>query len=1633
MIMDLTKFLIVWGPTLLFIIIVCLGILLGCWRGFRKSLILFIHMLVIGIGCLILFLCLVNDANLDAKIVSLSNSILVNFNGSSLQELLQVDESYTTLHQMLTYKLIANLDSQQINYWLILDNMAYINTLVDMAYHLILALLCLILYLNLIFFMYIIYLIFYPIRRKINKENRKYHDGEVNHPYRKKRILGACIGGIRSTITAVIAFSFLGSLIFIVTGGTNLPSRDNLKEEETIEFSNPNFNNIYDYYSYICEMGNTGIFGVLNGIRDTNQTPFYFYFADLVLQGKINDENLGIENERFYLRDELGEYVHFVNSTVALLLKYSEVEDLELILQQEDKEEMITILMQTMQSDGFVEEFGKLIDSFETKSFLNNICLSSLTSLINHIELVTPDNEAVIGIVHQLFKSEDAIKVSDLATGADIKNLFKGLISVVATLDLEADKGTVDNSEGEKQIISTKQTIAIAQKLLPTIQELSLFQERKDAGNKIIKGLYTYCSENLLSEEMSITVPQDINWIDEFNVLMRACDPLLTIGYEIYDDDSDVMISNLANIFEGEHAELMSAAFDTLSAELVQSNLLDVVFKSSYVGKIIDDMVVSITKDESASIPKDISYTGSDGECSVLLKSLKLFLKNGGGPVLLTMMEEKEDLNSEAILQMIDIFTCQIEDQETPMTILDVLLDSKLLYYMVSTYLSYSEFGAFKLYLPNEAIEIIIEGTGENKKEYKLIKHEEIKTITDLLSNCKDLIVGIMDNPESIDYAKLLTNTYIKDTVDTSLVLQGTLANIIIGMAADKAEIILPESYDQPEQWLSSSEKGEIQILLDAVFDMANGNEALVNDLMNGNIKASALLELDNSVLETLCSSKVLRYTICDKITTLGSNSFEIVVARSSIEKLSAKTTTEKTVNVISASELSEIFKDIKSIVTFDAQDQVKVNYNAIFENKAEISKNKTITATLIQMMLKYKESGFLVVPITYQVDFEKLKTEEVLLNNVWFGATSASEDDELYLMLAAIESLIDKDENGKIPEDFDLEGLQDSLIIKESGIDTLCTSAILNASISKQIVDIFSVPTDVYQNELIERQELDSFFESIFKLFGRSEILAKELDSDLFDIHFKSDAVQDVLASVIMRSTISEKMIQLDQIYIPQTQAQSVSYVNQVDGFIIDELELQNIFNALFAILNQDEIAVNSIDQQLNSLALELEDIDVLMRSEILKATISHSLVNNSQLIVPNSVAQSTEFLNGTQGHMLEEMELTAFIKSLFVLFETNTIEMSQIENLLQDFSLNETKVDQVLLSSILQATISNKFLSVESLVIPNNVENEIMSIKNELQTIIAKEELNAFLKAVLVTSNGSISGSNYDFSQLVLPTTIVDANTMTTSLILSATLTEKIMTVESSILVVDELLVPYVFQGTYSDHFYILQSELSNLLIALTVGMNISDPMNLSFEDVSIPTTERQKNALIGSTILRATISEKVLKQDRVVIEQSSDNIYTQYHYQYTSIGILSGQEILSIIRGIELLNPEQGNFDNLVLDVGDIIRMDNKEEVLEAISKSDIYRSIISQTLAEEISFAGRNTQAYQMFLTDQATAQIIVEGNPVIYHYSDALILGKYVINYPSEQVEVYTSFYLESSFAPIFGVEDILALQYTLQV
>ena len=109
--------LIIWAPTLLFILIVLLGFLLGLIRGLRKSVILLIHMIVIGSVCFGLYLWVVNLPQADKYFVDIADKLIGNFtSSSSLADMMGVEGE--TLKEIILNYSIANMSQEDLIYYL---------------------------------------------------------------------------------------------------------------------------------------------------------------------------------------------------------------------------------------------------------------------------------------------------------------------------------------------------------------------------------------------------------------------------------------------------------------------------------------------------------------------------------------------------------------------------------------------------------------------------------------------------------------------------------------------------------------------------------------------------------------------------------------------------------------------------------------------------------------------------------------------------------------------------------------------------------------------------------------------------------------------------------------------------------------------------------------------------------------------------------------------------------------------------------------------------------------------------------------------------------------------------------------------------------------------------------------------------------------------------------------------------------------------------------------------------------------------------------------------------------------------------------------------------------------------------
>lgn len=1554
---ELLKSLIIWAPTLLMVLSLLFYFLVGIIRGFRKSVILLIHAAVsIGI-CATIFFLIVKSENIDATMVNIANYILGFFN-MSVQGLLGVSEELGTIKDIILDFVLNNMSNEEVFYYVVIDAGAYISTLVEMIYRIVLFIILFVFHIFMMGFLHFIYTIFYPVRRRARRINKAYERGEVAQPYQKRCLAGGFVGVGRGLIVNVFMLSFLGCLLFVITGENDpLPSRNDGTSEE-ISFGDETIDMIYDYYSVVCEMSDTGIFAALNAIKDSEDKPYYFYICDLMLQGGINDEVLEI-SDTFYLREELGTYIGFCKDAISLLIEHAGADTN--VLLSGDQEAMLEVMTNIIKDEAFVADFSELIDNFEKQPYIINLALCALTSMVNHIELIFGEDNVVTRLVKNVFNEETGLKITDLATEQDIKHLFKAVVNVASTAlkDMEENPKAKQNfvNAAEEQAFDVKLIMKYANLLIDNIQALSIFGERSEVGNNLLKNVYEFCVEEFVSGEFDLPEVAATKWIDELNILFDAIEPVLNIAVEVYSDNSEELMNNLLDMFnpEKENAEFVEQQYDILVGQLTKSNILDLVIKIVLPGEKIDELLQGITNNPEACMPHSFSLAsnnGQQGELEIVLSVLKDFLKNDGIQIIELLGEE---ITEESLTKLFDLLSVDIDpSEEVERKLIDTLLTSKVFRYFISSFITYSNLGV-ELYIPESASDIIIETvkvTDENgnqtevTRKHNIIKTDELCVLTDFILSSPEFIFDLMNQNQDIDYVELLTSSEITDLLKESSLLQGIIASVIISATKEMDMIVLPYTYDNPDTWVKYK---EIDSLIDAILTLKNeeteSGESLFNQLMGGSFDINTILNLSQETIDSVYKSQVLKYTISNLLTNLGSEGFAIVVPGVSCEKPNASTTNpEKKVNVISSKEILTIFEQIKNIIEFDDNNNVTILYSKMFNNKAEILSSYTIQATVMNMLINMtgQDDSIISIPKNYKDAYNSFVTTssiDGLKNNPWFGETI--EDCELYLLFEGIESLISdeyKDENGNILDTFSLDKIATDIQIDHGTIDIVSTSGILNSTLSNVITTNLATPISVYHNDQIDRTELEALLDCLFKLLNKEKITFDDFSTlDINSIEISKDDINNVYKkSQIFMTVFSNLIMDVENISLPKKATKEIQIMkmkdkNSVYRIIDDSLleegkinEFDNLIDCLFMFFGskkdgKEVLNVNTIN--VDGLKLDESKIDKISSSTIFTATIS-TIISTTELIIPIEEAEYIEMAKGGREYILSNSELNSILKTFLEMFGTDGANGKELDvnNInLSNFIIDKDVRDKIVESPVIRATVSNYLIKQNVGVVIPKLSNTIVDIQivgnAATHQSITQLELGSFLDAAIELFGTEREGKkelniqNINVSNFVINDNNVDI--LGSSNIINATITKELARIQELVIPVNDgekdiiEIALNAMDNTSCAVIIDIIGFMKNMLDILGGESREINPNNLSSIDIKM-----SKNENIDG-ILWATISSELLNNDDILIPDNNQTI--------TNVEVLtsSNEEVLKVSR--KLITLTQFNeFKNSLIEV-------------------------------------------------------------------------------------------------------------------
>ena len=1024
-----------YAPTLLFLLVAGIATLIGLLRGFRKSLILGIQAAASFIICLIVFLICVNTPIVDEAIVNIVNHFMGE---GGLQNSLNVSVENETLTAILIEYIPTVLDYGEGMNAVVLENGAYLATLVNFVYRLVFAIILSIVHVNLVILLYIVYFFAYPERRYKRRHKKT---------YTKKRLLGMAVGASRGLVAATLMLSFMGSGLYTLSGGKG----EGTLEEHT--FDDHVVQEVYDSYRSIEEYGTTGIFKVLNAFSNKEGTPYYLFAADLIFSGGLEDENQQI-NENISFREETAAYTGFAKDTLNLMMKYGG-EEVDKLLANPESVDMDSVI-QIMSQEDFQAEFDELILSFDAKTYFVNLTFSLVTSIINHIDelsFASSIPEDALELVKLLFKKdylsdyipeekalkeadENAIndaaclKVNHLLEREDVLVVYKMLLSILTPEEEEVITASTDEpiveEEGNEGGINLTETLGYVKKALPYLGQLSILQDkRKEELEPVLSRLYCFIENKHLTpvgfDQITHQEIKDANihWIDEINSLIGLADEVIDLYINNYQEGQE-MLDMAVSIFDktNEHYDSNISCYENICDLIATSKMLGKIVSS---GKITDLLVTEIKNlNEYTYISENIQFENTYdsegnvsqyGELYYIFNGLKLIGTKGDAELVNSLLpkEGEEGFNFDAVKSLAEIIT---EKDENGYSVADYLIESDLFHSVVSAFMvEQSHSSELSLYVPETSLLEDKEGNKVN-----LVNKEELKEVLNHLPELVDTITPLIEGEGGIeDLEDMAKTTAIKELLEiNNPIIEGTFSKVLFEVMSNTSMIVIPNHLQTIDSWFLYEEHGE----LNKMVDFINGSNIRLMDMANSENKLSVISKLDDDSINLMFESEILHYTVSNVLLT-GTNSseFKIIIPYVCREPLQD----DAIEYLVKKEDIKSMFK---AVLELDIGSEI--SYAALLsnlaKNKEDILSNLIIKTSIINLI---SNNESLVNMLSMPYKFIKNGHEEYLLEyqttNIW--------ETEL-------NSLIDC-----LNEMFDLSSKDESFTLDENAINEVLTT----------------------------------------------------------------------------------------------------------------------------------------------------------------------------------------------------------------------------------------------------------------------------------------------------------------------------------------------------------------------------------------------------------------------------------------------------------------------------------------------------------------------------------------------------------------------------------------------------------------
>ena len=799
----------------------------------------------------------------------------------------------------------------------------------------------------------------------------------------------------------------------------------------------------------------------------------------------------------------------------------------------------------------------------------------------------------------------------------------------------------------------------------------------------------------------------------------------------------------------------------------------------------------------------------------------------------------------------------------------------------------------------NEGLTIVIPDEVLDSEDETLISCNETVNLLESLIIIGTEVLTDSEMSEEEMMNSIIGNVINNDKSLNSTIIRATLTNFIDD---EETGISVPEAaFDSSFDSTNVISKNHVVDLLEAIDAMKEANEDDIDyyDLLDvNNINVSMLSTADSDANgNAISNSLILRGIVTDQ---LDEND---IVVPSEAKDSSNVISKEESISLVAA--LTDILGEESTITNINI-DNLTIGEFVTAKDKIKVSKviRKLVTD-------KLEEQDDIEVP--------------TLAYDTNITSCNVISEDQVGELIDGLGKVLNEED--KVTE-INVENITTAkLQLASSNIQR---SLVLNATIAKQLEtqeETVAVPNEAYENKsqkILEAEEIENLINGLVELLGEN--------AQVTNIDVESIRMSNLAAAVHEDNQFVQKSSILNATITKQLDGQHETVIVPADAYVDDEAtikklkdeEISNLVFGLVELLGEDA-QVTSIDVE-NIKSKDMQDAKPNMQaSSILNATITKQLDDQDDVVVPAYAYKDDE----AEEKELDSDELGFLIDGLVNLLgedaQVTSIDVESIKS--KDMKNAQEDIEA---SSILRATITNKLIEQESVVVPleayESAEAEIKVIESSEMGQIIDGLYNLLGEEAVMTDIDVESIKAKDMQNA--------KNNIKDSYVLNATITKQLDD-QPSVLVPEE-----AYAETTGEDNMLLPAQMGELIDGIVNLLGEETGVNsINVDAVTTGDILSSKDNVKKSLVLNATITDKLEEQDSIKIPNSS------YVDDEAIIKVLTENEVEHFIEGLVTILGENENVNSIQVNNISVGKINE--------AKPEIQGSLIlNATIAEQL---------------------------------------------------------------------------------